>query len=156
MDAAILFAKTNISNGDIQIIKQSRKSLLFHNTGAWKKKSKSCFDVGNHDGAEVCELVGISILSHLTKLINQNDAGLYRDDGLIVVKNLNSQQTDKLTKRVIQVFKNVGFKIEIKMNLSEVPFLNVTFSLIKGTFQLYKKPSNNLSYIIFFQTNHQI
>ena len=156
MDAAILFAKTNISNGDIQIIKHSRKSLLFHNTGAWKKKSKSCFDVGNHDGAEVCELVGISIFSHLTKLINQNDAGLYRDDGLIVVKNLNSQQTDKLTKRVIQVFKNVGFKIEIKMNLSEVPFLNVTFSLIKGTFQLYKKPSNNLSYIIFFQTNHQI
>ena len=117
MDAAILFAKTNISNGDIQIIKHSRKSLLFHNTGAWKKKSKSCFDVGNHDGAEVCELVGISILSHLTKLINQNDAGLYRDDGLIVVKNLNSQQTDKLTKRVIQVFKNVGFKIEIKISI---------------------------------------
>ena len=152
MDAAILFAKTNISNDDIQIIKHSRKSLLFHNTGAWKKKSKSCFDVtmGNHDGAEVCELVGISILSHLTKLINQNDAELYRDDGLIVVKNLNSQQTDKLKKRVIQVFKNVGFKIEIKMNLSEVSFLNVTFSLIKGIFQLYKNPSNNVSYIIFF------
>ena len=40
----------------------------------------------SHDGVEVCELVEIFILSHLTKLINQN-VGLYRDDGLIVVKN---------------------------------------------------------------------
>ena len=60
---------------------------------AWKKKSESCFDVtkGSNNGAEVCELIGIFILSHLTKLINQNDAGLYRDDGLIIVKNLNDQ-----------------------------------------------------------------
>ena len=53
---------------------------------------------------EVCQLVGIFTLSHLTKLINQNDVGLYRDDGLIVVKNLNGQQTDKLRKNIFQVF----------------------------------------------------
>ena len=104
LDAAIVFAKTNIniSNDDIRIIKHSRKSLPFHNTEAWQKKSESCFDVtmGSHDGAEVCELVGIFILSYLTKRINQIDVGLYRDDGLMAVKNLNGQQTDKLEKGV--------------------------------------------------------
>ena len=103
LDAAIVFAKTNIniSNDDIRIIKHSRNSLQFHNTEAWQKKSESCFDVtmGSHDGAEVCELVGIFILSYLTKCINQTDVGLYRDDGLMV-KNLNGQQTDKLEKGV--------------------------------------------------------
>ena len=43
--------------------------------------------MNSHDGAEVYEFAGISILSDLTKLINQNDVGLYRDNGLIVVKN---------------------------------------------------------------------
>ena len=76
----MVFAKMNItiSINDIQIIKQSRNSLLFHNTEVWKKKSESCFDVTirSHDGEEVCELIGIFILSHLTKLIDQNNVGL--------------------------------------------------------------------------------
>ena len=152
----MVFAKMNItiSINDIQIIKQSRNSLLFHNTEVWKKKSESCFDVTirNHDGEEVCELIGIFILSHLIKLIDQN-VGLYRDDGLMVVKNLNDQQTDKLRKRIIQVFKNFGFKIEIKTNLFEVSFLDVTFRLIKGTCQSYKKTNNNLRYINVFSNN---
>ena len=101
----------------------------------------------------MCKLVGIFILSYLTKLINQNDVRLYRDDGLTVVKNLNGQQIDKLRKKIIRVFKNFGFKIKIKTNLIEVSFLDLTFSLIKGTFQSYKKPKNNLSYMNFF-SNH--
>ena len=83
--------------------------------------------MGSHGGAEVCELIGIFILSHLTKLINQNDSGLYRDGGLIVVKNLHGQQTDRLSKNFVQVFQNFGFKIEINTNLIEVDFLNATF-----------------------------
>ena len=98
------------------------------------------------------ELVGIPILSHFIKLINQNDAGLSRD-GLIVVKSLNGQQTDRLRKNIPQVFTNFGFKIEIKTNLIEAAFLDVTFSLIKVTFLLYKKLNNNLSYRNAF-SNH--
>ena len=103
--------------------------------------------MGSHDGAKECELGGIFILSHLTKLLKQNDVELYRDDSLIVVKSLNDQQTDKLRKIIIEIFKSFGLKIEIKTNLSEVSFLDVNFSLIKGTVKSYKKPNNNLSYI---------
>ena len=44
-------------------------------------------------------------MSHFTKVINQNGAGLYRDNGLIVVKNLNGQQDNGLRKNIAQVFK---------------------------------------------------
>ena len=50
---------------DFTFILYSRKSLLFSNNEAWRKKqTKNCFDVttGSFGGAEVCELVGIYIL----------------------------------------------------------------------------------------------
>ena len=132
LDAAIVFAQrnTNISNNDIQIIKHSRKHC---STQAFKKKSESCFAVtmGSHDGAKVCELVGIILLTYLTKLISQNNVGLYRDDDLIVVKNLNGQLADWLRNNIAQVFKSFGFNSEIETNLIQVDFLDVTFNFIK-------------------------
>ena len=71
----------------------------------------------------------------------------------MVVKSLNGQQTDRLRKNIAQVFTSFGFKIEIKTNLIEADFLDVTFSLIKETFLLYNKSKNNLSYINAF-SNH--
>ena len=65
--------------------------------------------------------MGISILSHFIKLINQNDTELIRVV-LIVVKSLNDQQTDRLRKNFAQVFTKFGFKTEIKMNPTEADF----------------------------------
>ena len=54
--------------------------------------------MGSYDGAEVCELVGLYILDELSKFLNKNDVGLYRDDGLIVLKNKNGHESDKIKK----------------------------------------------------------
>ena len=75
LDNALLFAKQHhdISNDNTRLIKHSRKSLLFSNNEAWRKKqTESCFNVtmGSFDVAEVCELIGIYILCFLAKLIN--------------------------------------------------------------------------------------
>ena len=43
--------------------------------------------MGSYDGAEVCELVGLYILNELKKEVPKEDVGLYRDDGLIIVKH---------------------------------------------------------------------
>ena len=99
LDKALLFAKQHhdIPNDNTRLIKHCRKSLLFSNNEAWKKKqTQSCFDVtmGSFDGGEVCELVGIYILCSLAKLINKEDCGLYRDDGLLILQNVNGQQID--------------------------------------------------------------
>ena len=149
---AISFAKQKvpIKQEDIRIINHCRKSLLFNGEETWKKKeSASCFDVtmGCFDGAEVCETVGLYILSLLNKQFNNKDIGIYRDDGLIVLKNYNGQQTDKARQSIIKTFNNIGFKIEIETNLKEVNFLDVTLNLINGTYRPYKKPNDKLQYI---------
>ena len=98
---------TKISKEDIRLIYHCRKSLLFFNDEAWKKKdTDSSFDVimGSFDGAEVCELIGIYIQSLLTgsiELIKEN-IGLYRDDGLILLRNIKStnRQITKKNKKI--------------------------------------------------------
>ena len=58
-------------------------------------KTTSAFDVtmGSYDGAEICELVGLYLLSQLQNL-NIN-VGLYRDDGLAVTKHTKRSGEDK-------------------------------------------------------------
>ena len=68
---------------DFRIIKHCRKSLLYQEDEAWKKKeSESCFVVtmGNNDGAESCEFTGIYIYKlflQLSNLVLQEGSGLY-------------------------------------------------------------------------------
>ena len=42
--------------------------------------------MGCFDGAEVCELVASVILTKLCDVSQRENVGLYRDDGLIIVK----------------------------------------------------------------------
>ena len=76
----------------------------------------------NYDSAEICELVGVYILSHLETIINKNEMGLYCDDGLLILQGANGQRTDKTKKNTIEIFKNIGFQIYIVTNLKEVNF----------------------------------
>ena len=52
--------------------------------------------MGSYDGAEVCELFGMFMLSLLSIHINKNHIGLYRDDGLsrtLAVQKPKTQET---------------------------------------------------------------
>ena len=150
LEDEIVFAKQHmdIAEKDFRIIKHCRKSLLYHEHEAWKKKeSASCFDVtmGSNDGAEICELNGIYILSQLSNLVPRED--LYRDDGLILLRITNGQVTDRIRKNVIKLFKEIDFKIEIETKLKIVNFLDVTFNLTNSTYRPYRKSNDNLLYI---------
>ena len=59
----------------------------------------------------------------------------------------SKQKTDRIRKDIIEIFKNAGFKIEIKTNLHIVDFLDVTFNLLDGTYKPYKKPNDQLLYV---------
>ena len=78
--------------------------------------------MGSFDGAKVCELVGIYILCSLAKLINKEDWGLHRDDGLLILRNVNGQQIDRMRKNVIKTFKGIGFAINVETNVKIVDF----------------------------------
>ena len=77
-----------ISKCDIDVINHARKSLLSDGSSTWVKKQGGLFDVsmGACDGDEVCERVGTYMSNVLSKKYNKNDFGLYRVDGLAVLK----------------------------------------------------------------------
>ena len=114
-----------------------------------KRNTESCFDVsmGSFDGAEICELVGIYILSLLSNKLNKQSSGLCRNDGLVLLRNTSQQKTDRIRKGIIEIFKNAGFKIKRKINLHIVDFLDVTFDLLDGTYKSYKKLNDQLLYV---------
>ena len=65
-----------------------------------KKSTDSHIDaaMGIYDCVEICQLLGIFTLSKLENRTYKDHIELYRDDGLIVLRELNGQQTDKITK----------------------------------------------------------
>ena len=134
LDNAISFVlqHTSIAEEDLRIIKHCQKLLLYNDNEPWKKKdTDSCFDVAmdSYDGAEICELVGIHLLSLLANTIDKKDCGLYRSDSLITLRNTNGQKMEQIRKPVIKIFNYVGFKIEVKSNLKIVHCVDVTFNL---------------------------
>ena len=69
--------------------------------------------MGSYDGAEICELVGIYILTRLATIIKKSDCRLYRNDGLVILRNVNEQEIDCTRKNIVKIFKDVGFSIYI-------------------------------------------
>ena len=91
---------------------------MFHDNEPWiKKDSNDDFDVtmGSYDGAEVCELAGLFMLIELSKIFDEDNIGLYRDDGLSVFKNYNGHQNDKVRKEMIDPIKQHHLNFEIKL-----------------------------------------
>ena len=93
----------NISEDDKDLFYHTKKSFLFNNNQPWIKKQNSARDVtmGSYDGAETCELCDLYLLSLCTKVIP--DLGMYRDDGLAVVR-CTERQREKLKQELSKVF----------------------------------------------------
>ena len=115
LDQALCWASdlANISDEGISIIKHARKSLLFNHGKPWIKNNNSnLFDVtiGSYDGAEICKLVGLFILNHLGKTFGKENIGLYRDDGLAIIKNRSARLADKTRKELYKIFEQFDLK----------------------------------------------
>ena len=148
---ALNFARnhTKILKKDFDLVLHARRSLLFNNNEPWIKRQEEHFDVtmGAYDGAEVCEIVGIYLLSLLGKKYNSKDIGLYRDDGLSVFKNMNGPEAEKIKQEIQRIFKEVGLEIVVSCNMKVVNYLDVTLNLNDGTFRPYHKPNDEISYV---------
>ena len=77
------------------------------------KKNNPEFDVtmGAYDGAEVCELVGLFLLSKVKTSFGNLDFGLYRDDGLGYTRRLPGPKIDRMRKDIIKLFQSHGLRI---------------------------------------------
>ena len=150
LKAALDFASKydNITDTEIEIILHEKKSCLYNSGKHWGKKlSSNLFDVtmGSFDGAESCDLVG-SFLLHLITMKHGNKFGLYRDDGLGIIK-ATPRQKELIKKELCALFNNHGLKITIEANKKIVYFHDVTLNLTTGKYQPHSKPDNTPLYV---------
>lgn len=145
---AIAWAETqvNIEEKDKHLILATKKTLLYHSESPWTKTNNSECDVtmGSWDGAEVCELIGLFLLSQLQ--FPGLYIGLYRDDGLALTTQ-RPQQVERIKKRICKVFRDNNLSITVEANKKIVNFLDVTFDLNSQTHRPYQKPNSPLVYV---------
>ena len=69
-------------------------------TNHGSKKGKVIFDVtiGIYDVFEIFELIGIFMMSLLSKHVNKDHIGLYRDGDLAILKSTSSPEAEKIKK----------------------------------------------------------
>ena len=101
-------------------------------------------------GADICELVGLFILSQLQHL--KLNIRLYRDDGL-AVSSLLPRQVENCKKEIFKIFKTHNLNITIEANLKILNFLDVTLDLNSDTFAQFIKPNDTPLYV-HCQSNH--
>ena len=126
----------------------------YYSGDQWAKKSSSnLFDItmGSYDGAESCELVGSFLLHNITQKYG-NNFGLYRDDGLGIIKG-SPRQVELTKKDLCAIFNEHGQKITIEANKKCVDFLDITLNLSTGKHMPYTKPNNTPLYI-HTKSNH--
>ena len=129
---------------------RSRKILLFHDKQPWVIKTETeSFDVpiGCYGGAEVCQLVGCYILNQLSNVMRKKLVGLYRDNGLGVMKNISRPDVEWKQKQIRKIFKDCGLNITIKRNLKSVDSLDIWLNLRDNTYEPYRKPTSEPIYI---------
>ena len=140
---------TEVTEEEIEIILACRKTVLSDNRRSWVKSHVDNFDIpmGAYDSAQVADLVGIYILDTLGRVVNSQQVGLYRDDGIIYIPDSNGPKNSSIQKKIIRAFKLLGFRIQIASNLKIVDFLDVTLNLNNGTFKPFSKNDSAPRYI---------
>ena len=110
---------------------------------------KKQFDVsmGANDGAEICELVGLYIQTEIHKNIDFTSVGLYRDDGLAVIRSASGNSFDRYRKKLITLFQDNELKLTVKIGKTSINFLDINFCLNSESCQPHRKPNGEPLYI---------
>ena len=106
-----------------------------------------------YDDAEVCEFVRLFLLHHLSLLLGKEAVGLYRYNGLAIIRNSSGPEADKTRKQVEKIFQQHNLKVIADTNLLQTDFLDVVLNLNTGKFSPFRKPNDNLLYINI-RSNH--
>jgi len=103
--------------------------------------------MGSFHGAEICDLIGLYILNEITPTIGPNCIGLYRDDGLGILKQSSGSSIEKMKKYILKKISNIGFEITIDIGSTTTDFLDVHLDLALNNYQPYHKPNSKTIYI---------
>ena len=138
----------NFTDLELRTIYNVKESFLFLDNQPWRKKTTDNFDIamGSYDGAECAELVGLFILNKIRDIIPHKHVGLYRDDGLAVLPGTQSE-IERIKKRLHNLFKSFGLKIEVTAGMKVTDFLDIKLDLTTSTHRPHMKDNNQPIYI---------
>ena len=83
----------------------------------------------------------------LSKHINKNHIGLYRDGGLAILKNTSGPEAEKLKKKFQKLFKEKYLDIIVQCNLKITNYLDITLNLNDDSYRPYRKLNEETNYI---------
>ena len=66
-------------------------------------------------------MVGLLMLYKLEEIMDKNDSGLNRDDGLLVLEG-EGQESERSKKKLCRLYKEEGLSIIAESNLKSVQF----------------------------------
>ena len=110
--------------------------------------------MGCYDDAEVCEIVGSYVLNLLSNILGKHILGLYRDNGLAIIRNLSGPENERKRKAIIKLFKECSLNIAIRTNLNIVNFLDFEMNLDTGTFRKPGRKPGKMPVYINRKSNH--
>ena len=98
----------DITKEQYDIILACRKTVWENNGTTWIKSGPVNFDVpmGGYDSSQIADLVGLYILHILNRIINSEQLGLYRDDGIIYIPNSNGPNSSSIQKKIIRALNS--------------------------------------------------
>ena len=112
--------------------------------------------MGSFNDAEVYDLIGLYILSKISPITGPLKIGLYRDDGLAVIKQSSGTSLVKNKKSLIKKMSFISFEITIDIGNTSTKFLDITLDLLLNTYCPYRKPNSKTNCINKNSNNPQI
>ena len=109
--------------------------------------------MGGYNSAQIADLVGLYILNTLGRIADPIHIRLYRDDSSLYIPNSDGPKCSSIQKKIIRIFKFLGFKIEISSNIKIANFLDITLNLSDNSYRPFLKTNQYPSYINV-NTNH--
>ena len=86
-------------------------------------------------------------MDNLSNEYETGQIGLYRDDGLAIIRCNNNQELVNKKKRTIKIIKYIGYSITIDVGMTKCNFLDITLDLANKCHMLYKKENSAIKYI---------
>ena len=87
--------------------------------------------------------IGLLMLHNLANVMGAHNVGIYRDDGLAILKDASRPTAERTKKKITKIFQEHGLKITADTNLVETNFLDVTLNLKSGKYWPFRKPNNS-------------
>ena len=80
--------------------------------------------MGAYDVVEIWELIGLFTFQKFQQLNKMKNLGFFRDNGLILVKNMSGSQLGKVKKELQVLFKKFGLNLIIECNKTNANYLD--------------------------------